>query len=82
MDNNNQEKKRLPKIVPPKGPRFNIYWVYGIIALVLIGLQFFPFTKTSKLISFEEFNQNMLQGEDVQKLVVVNKEYVEIFIKP
>lgn len=81
MENNSQEKKRVPKIVPPKGPRFNIYWVYGIIALVLIGLQFFPFTKSSKLISFEEFNQNMLQAEDVEKMVVVNKEYVEVYIK-
>ncbi|MBK9731718.1 MAG: ATP-dependent zinc metalloprotease FtsH [Chitinophagaceae bacterium] len=82
MEDNNQEKRKLPKIVPPNGPKFNIYWVYGIIAIILIGLQFFPFTKASKLISFEEINQDMLQSEDVQKLVVVNKEYVEVYIKP
>ncbi|MBX7107532.1 MAG: ATP-dependent zinc metalloprotease FtsH [Chitinophagales bacterium] len=82
MENNNQEKRKLPKIVPPNGPKFNIYWVYGIIAIILIALQFFPFTKASKLVSFEEVNQNMLQSEDVQKLVVVNKEYVEVYIKP
>ncbi|MEO6166319.1 MAG: ATP-dependent zinc metalloprotease FtsH [Chitinophagales bacterium] len=82
MEDNNQEKRRIPKIVPPKGPKFNIYWVYGIIALILIGLQFFPFTKASKVKSFEEVNQSMLQNEDVQKLVVVNKEYVEVYIKP
>ncbi|MEP7127902.1 MAG: ATP-dependent zinc metalloprotease FtsH [Chitinophagales bacterium] len=82
MEDNNQEKRKLPKIVPPNGPKFNIYWVYGIIAIILIGLQFFPFTKASKLISFEEVNQDMLQSEDVQKLVVINKEYVEVYIKP
>lgn len=82
MEDNNQEKRKLPKIVPPNGPKFNIYWVYGIIAIILIGLQFFPFSKASKLVSFEEVNQNMLQAEDVQKLVVINKEYVEVYIKP
>lgn len=82
MEDNNQEKRKIPNLVPSKGPKFNIYWVYGIIAVILIGLQFFPFTKASKLISFEQVNQDMLQPEDVQKLVVVNKEYVEVFIKP
>ena len=82
MEDNNQEKRKIPNLVPPKGPKFNIYWVYGIIAVILIGLQFFPFTKASKLVSFEQVNQDMLQSEDVEKLVVVNKEYVEVFIKP
>jgi AFG3 family protein len=82
MENNNQDKKRLPKIVPPRGPKFNIYWVYGIIALFLLGINFFPFSKSPKLVSFEEVNQTMLQTEDIEKLVVVNKEYVEVFIKP
>ena len=82
MEDNNKEKRKIPNLVPSKGPKFNIYWVYGIIAVILIGLQFFPFTKASKLISFEQVNQDMLQSEDVQKLVVVNKEYVEVFIKP
>ncbi len=82
MEDNNQEKRKIPNLVPSKGPKFNIYWVYGIIAVILIGLQFFPFTKASKLVSFEQVNQDMLQSEDVQKLVVVNKEYVEVFIKP
>ena len=82
MENNNQDKKRIPKIVPPRGPKFNIYWVYGIIALFLLGINFFPFSKSPKLVSFEEVNQTMLQTEDIEKLVVVNKEYVEVFIKP
>src|SRR6185436_5887436 len=80
MEENNKDKK-IPRINSPKGPKFNIYWIYGLILVVLIAIQFFPFTKTVKQISFEEFDQNMLQSEDVEKLVVVNKEYVEVYIK-
>ncbi|MBA3649025.1 MAG: ATP-dependent metallopeptidase FtsH/Yme1/Tma family protein [Chitinophagales bacterium] len=81
MEEKNKTRKRNPLINPPKGPKFNVYWIYGIVVVILIGLNYFPFSKSSKLISFEEFNQNMLQSEDVEKLVVVNKEYSEIYIK-
>jgi AFG3 family protein len=80
MEENNKDKK-IPRINSPKGPKFNIYWIYGLILVVLIAIQFFPFTRNVKQISFEEFDQNMLQSEDVEKLVVVNKEYVEVYIK-
>ncbi len=76
MNNENKEKNNLPK--PPK---FSIYWVYAIIGAVLLALNFFPFANTTKTISWEDFNQNMLQAHDVQKLVVVNKEIVEVYIK-
>ncbi len=26
---------------PKKGPKFNIYWVWGVIAIVLLGYNFF-----------------------------------------
>jgi len=42
MDNPNQEKsKNKPNV--PKTPRFNIYWVYGIILVIRCAIQFFPF---------------------------------------
>lgn len=81
MEENNNKDQKIPRTNLPKGPKFNIYWIYGLILVVLIAIQFFPFTKNVKQISFEEFDQNMLQSEDVEKLVVVNKEYVEVYIK-
>ncbi len=80
-DNQNKPKQGPPRINPPRPPRFNIYWVYGLILVVLLIIQFFPFSRSAKLISFEEFNQNMLQTEEVDRLVVVNKEFVEVYIK-
>ncbi|HAP00907.1 MAG TPA: AAA family ATPase [Bacteroidetes bacterium] len=64
-----------------KTPKFNIYWVYIVIALILLGIQFFPFTPSLKLISWEKFNTDMLQTHDVEKLTVVNGKTVEVTIK-
>lgn len=67
---------------PKKGPKFNLYWVYGIIAVVLLSMNFFDFQNKPKEISFQEFQRNLLANRDVEKLVVVNKNDVEVYIKP
>ncbi|MBS1584180.1 MAG: ATP-dependent zinc metalloprotease FtsH [Bacteroidetes bacterium] len=66
-----------------KGPRFNIYWIYGIIILSLLALQFFVSNSSnpSHEHSFQELKPYMAKG-DVAKLVVVNNDYVEVFLKP
>lgn len=66
-----------------KGPKFNIYWIYGIMFLLLIGLQFFTpgFSNNAKDISFQEFERQYLDKGIVDKLVVVNKSEVEVFTK-
>jgi AFG3 family protein len=63
-------------------PKFNIYWVYGLIALVFIGIQFIDFGGGPKVISWQEFEKTMLAANDVEKIVVVNREKAEIYIKP
>src|SRR5690348_9318739 len=67
---------------PKKGPRFNLYWVYAIIGIVLLSMNFFGFHNKPKEISFQDFSRNLLANHDVQKLVVVNKSDVEVYIKP
>src|SRR6185295_18198831 len=80
MEENNKDEKPS-RIIPPKGPKFNIYWVYGLILAALIASQFFTYSRAAKEKSFEEFAQNMLAPGDVDKLVVVNNKYVEVYIK-
>ncbi|MEO5674022.1 MAG: ATP-dependent zinc metalloprotease FtsH [Chitinophagales bacterium] len=80
MAENNAENNPTKKI-KPKGPKFNIYWVYGLILLALVVGQFFTFSRSAKLISFEKFDHSMLESRDVAKLVVINKESVEVYIK-
>lgn len=62
-------------------PKFNIYWIYGIIAVVFIGLQFLSVSPKPTEITMQDFERNMLKTGDVAKIVVVNKERANIYIK-
>jgi cell division protease FtsH len=62
-------------------PKFNIYWIYGLIALTLIGLQLFSFSPGPKEITMQEFERDMLKNGDVEKIEVINKEKANIYIK-
>ncbi len=66
-----------------KTPRFNIYWIYGLIALTLLGAQFMRFSPDLVRVSEQEFKQQMLIAGDVEKLdLVKNKDLVRIYVKP
>ena len=68
---------------PRKGPKFSIYWVWGIIAAVLIAFNYYGFTPDAHHLDSEmEFRNNMLEKGDVAKLVLVtNKNLVRVYIK-
>lgn len=61
-------------------PRFNIYWIYGLIILVILMFQFFNVGQEPKLTDWNELKQ-MLQQNDVEKIVIVNGKKAEITIK-
>jgi len=65
-----------------KNPRnkFNFYWVYGIIAVIFIALTFTNWGSSSKQVDWGEL-RSMLADQHVDKIVVVNKEEAEIYIK-
>lgn len=68
---------------PRKGPRFNIYWVYAIMVLLLIGINMFSgsFGSSAEQMSFQDFRQKYLDKGIVSKLIVVNKSEVEVYLK-
>jgi cell division protease FtsH len=66
---------------PKKGPKFNIYWVYAFIGIALLAMNFLDFRSQPQEISFQQFQLDYLQPGDVDKLVVVNKKYVEVYIR-
>ncbi|MCF8246017.1 MAG: ATP-dependent zinc metalloprotease FtsH [Saprospiraceae bacterium] len=69
---NNQDNKNSTK--------FNPYWIYGVLALFFIGLNFLPISgSTSDPINFEKF-ADMAKTGDVEKLQVVNKQYAEVYL--
>ena len=63
-----------------KGFKFKIYWIYALIFVFFIGLNFMG-TEVTKSTNWQEFNQNMLQNQKVEKVVIVNKEKAYIHIK-
>jgi AFG3 family protein len=70
---------------PKKGPKFNIYWVWGIIAIVLLGYNYFGagFQPDAHHLDSEmKFRNDMLEKGDVDHLVLVtNKNLVRVYIK-
>jgi len=73
MENNKQDGGKLPK--------FNYYWIYGILILLFLGIQLIGVAPTGKEITMKQF-KSILQKGDIEKLVVVNKKLAEITIKP
>ena len=68
---------------PRRGPKFNIYWIYAIIAAVLFGQFIFNVSGSdSAKTNEQEYNQQMLSKGDVEKLdLVKNKFLVRVYIK-
>ena len=62
-------------------PKFNFYWIYGLLLVVFIGAQFLYSDGTTKKTDWGEL-KTMLQDGDINKIVLVNKEFAEIYIKP
>ena len=69
-DSEGGDKKRKPK--------FNIYWIYIIIALVFLGIQFFP-TNFARDTNWVEVKEMLAEG-DIARFKVINNELVEVFL--
>lgn len=63
---------------PQGGFKFNPYWIYGILFVVLLGLTFIR-TGGSSNTNWSEVRQMILQG-DVEKLRVVNDREVQVYL--
>ncbi len=90
--NINQKTKKTPSLGKPdtnqkkddagnNKPKFNAYWIYGLILLGIVALQFMQMGQGPKEITWQKFEREMLRDHDVKKIVVVNRERAEIYIK-
>ena len=61
-------------------PKFNIYWVYGLIIVAFLSINFFNFGGHVEEINRGKF-ETMLQSHDVERIVVVNNVKVDVYIK-
>jgi AFG3 family protein len=66
----------------PKGPKFNAYWVYGLIAVVFIAVQYYMSSSSGPVeTNWSEVKTTMLASNDIERIVVVNEKKAKIYIK-
>lgn len=61
-------------------PRFNIYWVWALIAVMLVGWSLMGNTEIAQTTNWDSVKVMIEQG-DVQKIDVINKEIAEVYLK-
>ena len=73
-DPNNNNNRKINK--------FNSFWIWGIIAVILLASQllFDKSFSSNQEISFRDF-ANFVQQGDVEKVEVINGKYANVFIK-
>lgn len=62
-------------------PKFNYYWIYGAIALLLLALNFYQYSNSAaKPMDITKFNQ-ALKDKDIKELKIVNEKYAQVYLK-
>ncbi|MCC8154543.1 MAG: ATP-dependent zinc metalloprotease FtsH [Tannerellaceae bacterium] len=71
-----ENKNNIPNKPQKEGKsgmfRFNFYWIYGLIAMILVGMYFFNDNSVTKEIGWTEF-QKLAEENVFDKMVVYNK---------
>jgi cell division protease FtsH len=75
----NNKKPKINKNI--KTPKFNFYWVYGIIFVLILGYQFLNSGNLSTHNLSENEFKTILNDNDISKIEIVNKNIAEIYIK-
>lgn len=82
MENKNDLFNKVPKNNKPKMFKFNLYWMYGLIFMMLIALYLTNDSSASKELGWTEF-QKLAQENVFDKISVYNKKnLVEATVKP
>jgi len=78
----NQDKRKENQGFPIKNkPKFNMTWVYALLIVVILGLQVLSFFGGPVTIDWRTFNNELIQSHDVEKIVIINRETAEIYLK-
>ncbi|MFO7878886.1 MAG: ATP-dependent zinc metalloprotease FtsH [Bacteroidales bacterium] len=81
-NNKNPNPDNKQNKTPGNGkPKLPYYWIFGAVAIILIAMQFMNTGGGAEQIDRQRFENTMLAGNDIERVVVVNKERVEIYLK-
>ncbi|MCK5730770.1 MAG: ATP-dependent zinc metalloprotease FtsH [Draconibacterium sp.] len=90
--NNNKNSRKKPenpfgmfnqnKKGDGKPPKFNAYWIYGIVAVVFIAVQFYMMNARGPVeTNWSKVKSTMLASNDIERIVVVNNKKANIYLK-
>ena len=65
----------------PKFPRFNIFWIYGVIAVFIIGWSLLAGENDKPLKGDWAMVEPLVEQGEVERIRVVNRETAEVFLK-
>lgn len=82
MNYNNNKTGDSGSQKPDSPKKKNLWWIYIILAAGLLLPALLKNFSSTEEITWQQFEKNMLRRTAVEKLVVVNKERVEVYIKP
>ena len=73
--------KQQPNNNRPLLPRFNIFWIYGAIALFIVGWSLFSTENSDPGKSDWSVVEPLVERGEVERIRVVNRETAEVFLK-
>ena len=77
MQKKKKPAEKAPQKNSPFGGKFKIYWIYGIIALIFLGLQFTSMNSAEEINETEFFKK--VENKEVKKVTfVTNSNYAEV----
>ena len=66
----------------PKKVRINVLWIYGIIAVMILGWNYFSNSKPTPASIYWNRARDMIAAGDVARIDVINRERAEVYIIP
>jgi AFG3 family protein len=78
QNNNPLGGDRKPKLPPV--PKFNFYWIYAFVLVIFLFILLTPTDMAIKT-TWYKVESEMVMRNDVEKIVVVNKEKADVFLK-
>lgn len=81
-NNKNKQRPNLGNFKPgAKPPKFNPYWIYGVVIVIFLAINYFSFGGGPVKTTWNEVKNTMLANHDIERIVVVNRDEAQVYLK-
>ena len=78
---NENQKNINPNNLGGKRPRFNVYWVYGIIVVLIIGYSLMGDRSSPVKTNWNDV-ETLIRDNEVQKIEILNRNVARVYLVP